>query len=248
MSMFSKNKGIKESNPLPRTVTEATTDAPPMPEQYHVAALRERRLLIALRSVSIGLIVALILNVVQAFVVFSLFPLKEVRPFLVRVADENSVVATIQPIQDTFEAQDLLTESLVREYVLNRHEILRSNDVMTQRWGQGGYIRMTSTPEEYGRFVNTVSQTLEDIRREDGEATVSVLSVATIAETARGGSFVVDFRLTTKDRSNNIVEDRVFTATMEIAYLPLDGLTRQEMLINPTGFKVLSYSLAEKSQ
>lgn len=244
MSRFGKKK-TGPADALPKTVREATQDGPPIPEQYHVASLRERRLLIALRSVSIGLIIALILNVVQAFVVFSLFPLKEVRPFLVRVADENSVVATIRPIQDTFEAIDILTESLVREYVLNRHEILRSNDVMTQRWGESGYVRMTSTAAEYRRFVNTVAATLEDIRREDGETTVNVLSVVPITE---GRSYVVDFRLTTYDRSNNIVGDRVFTATMEIDFLPLEGLTRQQMLINPTGFTVTSYSLAEKNQ
>jgi type IV secretory pathway component VirB8 len=242
MSILNKSK---PKDDLPNTVRDAEEKGKVIPESFHISSLRERRLLIALRSVSISLIVAIMLNVILSLVIFSLVPLKEVRPFLVRIADENSVVATIRPIQDTFEAIDILTEQLVREYVLNRHEILRSNDVMAERWSEGGYVRMTSSPAEYRRFITNVSTLLEDIRREDGIAQATILSVVPITE---GKSYVVDFRLTTRDRADNIVQDVLYTSTMEISFLPLTGLTRDQMLINPTGFTVTSYSIAEKTQ
>ena len=57
------------------------------------------------------------------------------------VQDEGSVVASIKPLQDTFQAKDLLTEKLVREYIVNRNEIVRSDAVMKERWGSDGVSR-----------------------------------------------------------------------------------------------------------
>ncbi|MCY3985035.1 MAG: VirB8/TrbF family protein, partial [Roseovarius sp.] len=111
---------------IPPTVEEATEGTHGYPGEYRVAALRERRLLMALRGVCIALIMSILLIAVLAFIILSMMPLKEIRPFLVQVAEEGTVVAAIRPIQDTFDAKDLLTEKLVREYVVNRHEILRS--------------------------------------------------------------------------------------------------------------------------
>ena len=108
----------------PGTVEEASAGSSGYPESLRVSALRERRLLISLRGVSFALIMAIILNAVQAFTIVGLMPLKEVRPFLVQIAEEGTLVAAIQPIRDTFEAKDVLTEKLVREYVVTRHEIL----------------------------------------------------------------------------------------------------------------------------
>lgn len=232
-------------DPLPKTVGAAESSAGMIPENYHVGALRERRLLIALRAVSIGMIVSLCLNITLSMVIYTLVPLKEVRPFLVRVMDEGTVVADVQPIQDTFDAQDLLTEKLVRDYVAIRHEILRSNDVMQQRWSEAGQLSRMSTPEEYQRFVATVTPLLENIRRLDGQSLVTIVSVVPITD---GRSYVIDFRLTTYDAQDLIAEDRVYTATMEVEYRTLSGLPRDQLLINPTGFTVVAYSVAEKTQ
>lgn len=243
--MFKKAARSKMKDPLPKTVGAAETSNGMIPENYHVGALRERRLLIALRAVSIGLIVALLLNVTLSMVIYTLVPLKEVRPFLVRVMDEGTVVADVQPIQNTFDAQELLTEKLVRDYVAIRHEILRSNDVMQQRWSASGQLARMSTAVEYQRFVSTVTPLLEDIRRLDGQSLVTIVSVVPITQ---GSSYVIDFRLTTYDNQDRIAEDRVYTATLEVDYIALTGMSRDQLLINPTGFTVVAYSVAEKTQ
>ena len=243
--MLKRAARSKTKDQLPKTVGEAEVLGDVLPQTYHVAALRERRLLISLRAVSIGLIASLLFNTTLAIIIFTMLPLKEVRPFLVRVMDEGSVVADIQPIPDTFDAEGLLTEKLVREYVATRHEILRANDVMTRRWGGNGQMAMMSTQEEYRRFVQTVASQLENIRRLNGQSLVEVISVVPITE---GRSYVVDFRLTTFDNNDRTTEDRVYTATMEVEYRPQSGLTRDQLLINPTGFTVVAYSVAEKTQ
>lgn len=245
MSILDKVKKAQPKDELPQTVRQAEDNSTVLPKDYHVASLRERRLLLALRSVSIGLFLALMLSIVQGLVIYSMFPLKEVRPFLVRISDENSVVGTIRPLQDSFDAYEVLTEQLVRQYVVNRQEILRSNDAMVERWGPSGHVRMASADEVYRRFTTSVTPVLEGIRREDGIAQVDILSVNPLVS---GRSYVIDFRQTTRNAQDIIVQDQVYTATMEIEFRSLSNLTKSQMLVNPTGFTVTSYSIAEKTQ
>lgn len=198
-----------------------------------------------MRIVTISLVMSIILSTVLAFILVSLLPLKEVRPFLVQVADQGSIVASIRPIQDTFDAKDVLTEKLVREYVTIRNEVVRSDDVMRDRWSKSGYLGSMTDGAEYSRFVNRVASKLEDIRRLDGQTRVEILGVSAVRT---GKVYVVDYRLTSYDARDEIVDERVYTATIEIAFRSISGLTKDEMLMNPTGFTVLSHTIAEKNQ
>jgi len=240
----SKNTSV-DLDDAPRNVEAAEAGSHGYPENFRISGLRERRLLMAIRGISFALIIAIILNVVQAFLLVSLMPLKEIRPFLVQVAEEGTLVAAIQPIQDTFEAKDVLTEKLVREYVVNRHEILRSQPVMQQRWSPSGYLGMSTAQQEYNRFREQVTTVLEEIRGRDAMRRATIISVSTVSV---GQVYIVDFRSTSYDQNDNVVDQRVYTATIEVAFRPLDNLTREQMIINPTGFTVVNYSLAEKDQ
>jgi type IV secretory pathway component VirB8 len=230
---------------LPGSVEEATAGSSGYPGEVRVTALRERRLLIAIRGISFALIISIVLNTVLAFIIVSLMPLKEIRPFLVQVAEEGTLVAAIQPIQGTFEAKDVLTEKLVREYVVNRHEILRSDSVMQSRWKPSGYLGTTTETIEYNRFRNQVAPVIDEIRARDAQRRATILSVSAVTA---GKVYVVDFRSSSFDQNDIIVDQRTYTATLEIDFKPLSGLTRDQMMINPTGFTVVNYSLAEKDQ
>lgn len=244
--MFSK-RGAKGSGALdmPETVEQASMGSEGYPKDFAVGALRERRLLMALRSMGIALSAAIIVVIVQAFLLVSLFPLKEIRPFLVQVSNEGSVVASIKPIQDTFEAKDILTEKLVREYVINRHEILRSDVIMQERWGADFYLGVTTERDEYRRFREQVTPVLTEIRQQGAARRAEILSVSAVRV---GEVYIVDFRSTSYDQNDKIVDERIYTATLEVDFRSLNDLTREQMLINPTGFTVVNYSLAEKDQ
>jgi type IV secretory pathway component VirB8 len=242
-----KLKGKKKDpgSDLPGTVEEATSGTTGYPGDVRVTALRERRLLMALRGISLGLIISVVLNTVLAFIIVSMLPLKEIRPFLVQIAEEGTLVAAVRPIQDTFEAKDLLTEKLVREYVVNRHEILRSNSVMTSRWSPSGYVGTTTAPDEYRRFRGNAASTIEQIRERDGQRRASITAVNTISA---GRIYLVEFTSTFYDQNDKILDQKNYTATIEIGFRQLTNMTREQMMINPTGFTVISYSLAEKDQ
>jgi len=230
---------------LPGSVEEATQGSRGYPEESYVGSLRERRLLIALRSVSFALIMALFGVIIEGFLLVSLMPLKEVRPFIVQAVAEGDLLASVKPIPDVFEAKDILTEKLIREYVVKRQEILRSNAIMSSRWSQGGFMGIATDQDEYRRFRTQVLESLETARQEDAEIRVRILSVAAIT---LGQTYVVDFESTLYDGNNNVVETSVWTASLEIEFRKLSNLTTEQMLINPTGFTVVHYSVAEKAQ
>lgn len=235
----------KRAEELPETVELASSGSGGFPGQFHVSSLRERRLLMALRGISLGLISSIMVNLVLVFIIVSLMPLKEVRPFLVQVAQEGTLVAAVRPIQDTFEAKDLLTEQLVREYVVNRHEILRSDAVMQNRWAPSGYVGTTTEQAEYNRFRAQIAPVLDEIRAQDAQRRATIISVSTVTA---GRVYIVDFRSVSYNQNDSIVDQRVYTATIEVDFRPLANLTREQMMINPTGFTVVNYSLAEKDQ
>jgi len=240
-----KAKKTASGNDLPGTVEEATGGTAGYPGDVRVTALRERRLLMALRGITLGMIISIVLNTVLAFIIVSLMPLKEIRPFLVQIAEEGTLVAAVQPIQDTFEAKDLLTEKLVREYVVNRHEILRSNSVMTSRWSPSGYLGTTTLDSEYRRFRANAAELIDQIRDRDGQRRASISAVNTVTA---GKVYLVDFTSTFYGQSDQVLEQKNYTATIEVGFRPLTDMTREQMMINPTGFTVISYSLAEKDQ
>jgi type IV secretory pathway component VirB8 len=240
-----KLKKSRQQSELPDSMEKATQGTTGYPGDFSVSSLRERRLLLSLRIVTTSLILALTLATVLAFLLVSMMPLKEVRPFLVQIADEGSVAASIKPLRDTFDARDVLTEKLVREYVINRNEIVRSDAVMQDRWSERGYLGTTTTQSEYRRFVRRVSDKLDDIRRLDGQTRVQILGVSAVRA---GHVYVVDYRSTSYNGQDDIVDDRVYTATLEIEFRNISGLTREQMLLNPTGFTVISHTIAEKNK
>lgn len=243
--LFRTRKNKPSVSEIPQTVTDAEKGSGGYPEGFRISALRERRLLMAMRGLSFALILTVLLNVIQGFLLVSLMPMKEIQPFLVQVAREGTLVAAIQPIKDTFEAKDVLTEKLVREYVVKRHEILRSNAVMQKRWSPSGYLGVTTSNDEYSRFRQRVSPVLEEIRSRDAKRRATILSINAVTV---GEIYIVDFRSTSYNQNDDIIEETVYTANIEIGFRPLKNLTREQMIINPTGFTVINYSLAEKGQ
>jgi type IV secretory pathway component VirB8 len=116
---------------------------------------------------------------------------------------------------------------------------------MQQRWSPSGYLGMSTAQQEYNRFREQVTPVLEEIRGRDAMRRATIISVSTVSV---GQVYIVDFRSTSYDQNDNVVDQRVYTATIEVAFRPLDNLTREQMIINPTGFTVVNYSLAEKDQ
>ena len=219
-------------------------DSGAYPGRYDVPALKERRYLWTARLFASIAIASIIANVSLSMAIFGLTPLKEVRPYLVQFAESSDVVSTIRPITKTMEGLDLLTGSLVREYVILRNTVVRSQEEMQRRWALGGKLHLMTQREAYNTFVNTITPLLDDLRRNDMTQEVRIVSVSAFRTNRL---YQVDFTVVRRDRHEQIVSEQDYVATLEVTYEP-KSVTGDQIYLNPTGFTVLNYTLARKAQ
>jgi type IV secretory pathway component VirB8 len=236
------------------------------PAGRDVPGLPDRRAAWTARLLSVLLLASTILNVVLGMTISALLPLKEIRPFLVQVADERNVFVALRPIEEiTAPEADgqrgipvtgmvLLTQQLLGEYVRYRHEIVRSTAVMEQRWLQNGLLSMMSTQEEFARFQAATAPIFAEMRQNDVTQEVLIESInlqrrfvpGPTPQQSQPGVALVQFRLIGRGPDARVIADRSWNATIEFGFYPIERIPAARRFLNPTGFVVTSYTLAER--
>lgn len=138
----------------------------PSHEELSVDLLRERRYLWTARAFAIVSAVALCVNLVLMLAMFKLMPLKRVEPFLLTFQNKEDQVVRIRPLARDLGAEDILTEAMIRQYVLLRLTMVDDIDEMAFRWGNDGPLRWMSSPAVYKQFAKTVKDWLARIKLE----------------------------------------------------------------------------------
>lgn len=182
-------------------------------------------------------------NVVLAATLFALAPLKERVPYLVQILDKDSVVATIEPVRDTAPGIERLTESLAREYVRYRNEIVRSQQEMERRWGPNGILPLMQSPQESANFVRGIVSVYKELKEQDVTREIRILSSSQLS---RLSIYQVEFEAIERDAKDQVIRRALYLATLEVTYEPKRIQGAEASFLNPTGFTVISYSVAEK--
>jgi type IV secretion system protein VirB8 len=208
------------------------------PAERDVPPLEGRRYLWIARAFAIGMFLSLCLNVVLGMAIRSLAPLVRVEPMLLTFKDRSEQIVKIEPFQRGTQGFELMTEMLVRDYVLSRHEVLLDENEMRRRWGGRGIVAFRSSPEEYARFVAETSPRFEALRQARLVRTVSVHRVSKIAD----GYWQVAF--TTHDMAEGAgkIGDERWVASLTVAYVPRE-VNWEDRYMNPLGFIVTDYAV-----
>lgn len=209
------------------------------PAERDVPALEGRRYLWIARAFAIGMFLSLCLNVVQGIAIGALSPLVRVEPMLVTFKDKSEQLVKIEPFERGTSGFELMTEALVRDYVLSRHEIVLDETELRRRWGGRGIVAHRSSPEEYSRFVSETAPKYDEIRQKRLMRTVTVHRVSKIAD----GYWQVEFA--TQDflgGATKIGEQR-WVASLTVGYVPRE-VNWEDRYMNPLGFIVTGYSVA----
>lgn len=232
-----------------------------------VPGLPDRRAAWSARLLAVLLLASIILNIVLGMAIVTLLPLKEIRPFLVQVADERNVFVAIRPIEEITAPQadgrqgvpiagmELLTQQLLGEYVRYRHEIVRSTAVMEQRWLQGGILSMMSTQDEFARFQAATAPIFQEMRQNDVTQEVIIESInlqrrfipGPSPQQSQPGSALIQFRLIGRAADARVITDRSWNAIIEFGFYPIERIPASRRFLNPTGFVVTNYTLAERT-
>jgi type IV secretory pathway component VirB8 len=184
---------------------------------------------------------SLCVNGALGFAIAGLSPLVRVEPMLLSFKDKNEQIVKVEPFSRETKGFELMTEMLVRDYVLSRHEIVLDEDEMKRRWGGGGIVAHRSDAEEYRRFVTEMSQKYEEIRQKRLVRTVVVHRVSRIAE----GYWQVEFSTDDYDAAHRNIAEAIWVASMTTAYVPRE-INWEDRYMNPLGFIVTAYSVTAK--
>lgn len=211
------------------------------PADCDVPALEGRRYLWTARAFAIGMFLSLCANVVLGFAIAGLSPLVRVEPMLLTFKEKSEQLVKVEPFSRGAKGFEIMTEMLVRDYVLSRHEIVLDEDEMKRRWGGGGLVAHRSDADEYRRFVAEMAPKYEEIRQRRLVRTVVVHRVSKIAE----GYWQVEFSTNDSDGSGRKMSDSLWVASMTTAYVPRE-VSWEDRYMNPLGFIVTAYSVTAR--
>lgn len=211
------------------------------PAECDVPALEGRRYLWTARAFAIGMFLSLCVNVSLGFAIAGLSPLVRVEPMLLSFKDKSDQLVKVEPFSRGTKGFELMTEMLVRDYVLSRHEIVIDEDEMKRRWGGSGVVAHRSDAEEYQRFVSEMAPKYEEIRQKRLVRTVTIHRVSKIAE----GYWQVEFSTNDYDSASRKIAEALWVASMTTAYVPRE-INWEDRYLNPLGFIVTAYSVTAK--
>jgi type IV secretion system protein VirB8 len=209
------------------------------PAEKDVPALEGRRYLWIARAFAIGMFLSLCLNVVLGVAIGTLSPLVRVEPMLLTLKDRSEQIVKIEPFERGTSGFELMTESLVRDYVLSRHEVVIDETEMRRRWGGRGIVAHRSSDEEYARFVAETAPKYEELRQMRLMRTVAIRRVSKIAE----GYWQVEFLTQDFTGGSKLVAEKRWVASLTVGYVPRE-VSWEDRYMNPLGFIVTEYSVA----
>jgi type IV secretion system protein VirB8 len=211
------------------------------PAERDVPALEGRRYLWIARAFAIGMFLSLCLNVVLGLAITALAPLVRVEPMLLTFKDRSEQIVKIEPFERGTLGFELMTETLVRDYVLSRHEIVVDENEMRRRWGGHGLVAHRSGADEYRRFVAEAAPKFDEIRASRLTRTVIVHRVGKIAD----GYWQVAFSTEDFAGSGSKIAENRWVASLTITYVPRE-VSWEDRYMNPLGFIVTDYAVASE--
>lgn len=212
----------------------------PVGEEISIDQLRERRYLWTARAFAIVSAVALCVNLVLLLAIGHMMPLKRVEPFLLTFQSRDEQVVKIRPLAKDMAAEDIISEAMIRQYVLLRNTMVSDVEEMSFRWGPDGPLRWMSSAQVYNQFTKTVKDWLSRIKLEGLTREVRIESVV------RNQNIWLIY-IVTRDMLPEAEEPAIsrWRIKVSIKYFAKDQKEVKyiDRLKNPLGFAVDGYSI-----
>jgi type IV secretory pathway component VirB8 len=264
--------GSKEKKTPAKSAPVTTTgdDLGKYPGDIDNSPTRQRVLERAMRLMTIGLGASALINVALTALVISIFPLKQVYPYLVTFREGDEQVVALQPLMEDAPGIQFASEANVRQYVKQRHTFAPVNSFMDMQWGPDSQLAAMTAPEQYAKF-ETAAQLERSQMMTAGYTRQIEIESATMIEP---GTWQVAFTTIdslggnggtlTANPSTSITSEQPgqpsvaavapatqsstkrWLATMTVVYEP-QMVSYDERLLNPLGFTVTDYSVVARS-
>ena len=210
-------------------------------------ALKERRYFWMARAFAVVCVVSFITNIILIIGLFSLVPTVRVQPFYLNLQDKNEQVISIHRSNNLNLDTALLTESLIRQYLLARLTIGSDTKELEARWGLDGAVNWTSESSVFGMFAETAQALIEQARKEGLTRRVDILSVVKLREAdASRDVWQAELNLVDMKRGSTEPLTTRWRVLMEVEYRPnREGLKWSQRLKNPIGFTITRFGMQQ---
>ena len=181
------------------------------------------------------LIVFVTLNIVQAFIIFSLLPLKEKVPYLVRFSNASMNFAEVNKADEKISQNKHIKKSLVIAYIINA-ETKNNIDDKTRK----NIISTQSNSNVWKRFKSIYEMKDSVFTNDSLTRNINIIAINMVPNT----NFAqVDFQATVKN-NNEVIKKSNFRVILEFKFGEMQ-VKYDDIGNNPTGFKVISYSISK---
>jgi type IV secretion system protein VirB8 len=188
-------------------------------------------------------VISLSISLLAVFAVQQLAPLKSIEPFVIQIDEKSGITEVVKPIsRDSLSAPEQLDNFFVWRYV-NSRETYDPAD-QKRRWE---IVRVMSDQQVFKKFKYESSPAnKESPAAQLGDLGKRIVDNPTISYLSDEDKKVAQVRFTVKERFRD--QEFVYNklATIEYDYYEL-ALNRDERLLNPLGFTVLSYRVDTES-
>lgn len=198
--------------------------------RYHLVLIQRNLLLLftILSMFSVSIAVLFVKGVMSS---------KSLEPYVIEVEKRTGIATVV----DQLGAQDFTGQQVIKEYFINQFVILANSYDVRSYKEDSEKLEVFATRKVMADYKSRINP--RELGSE-GKIEVFVRSIQFIAKDKARVRVVEKIKLPNKTVSQNI--DKV--AELTFAFFPNDpGLTLQKRRINPLGFKVSSYIVAEEA-
>jgi len=214
-----------------------------MLEISDIEDLRERRYLWTARAFTVVFVISLCVNIILVLSIANMIPLDRVEPYMLSFQDKNEQIVNIDPIIDISD-RNVITESYVRQYIIQRNTVTSDIENMSMLWGPDGPLRWMSSDVVYSDFVSQSEDALAQVREKGFTRDVEILSVNKLVND------IWQAEVETRDMVQGATEPVVsrWTILLRIGYFMNSRVKYSLRLKNPIGFTVREYSIKPSSK
>lgn len=210
------------------------------PEKVDVRAFPERRFLWTSRFFVVISCISLCLNMILGGTLSLLIPMKRVGVMPLQIDYDLYQVTAMRPSETRAYAGDLVTESLMAKYVVNRYTIGDNYDEMMNRFSDHDFVFLASSEEIYRNFVDTELPYFESLQKKSVRRSVEIDIIYPVS---------FDFwqvRFRTIDTYPNQEEPIIsrWIATLRMNFNAAKYEDKNLGMINPFGITITRYDLS----
>ena len=171
-----------------------------------------------------------------------------VQPFyLTTLNKEQQIVQIRKPKVEDIDMQ-LLTESLIRQYVLARFTVSSNIPEMERRWGLDGIVNQMSDQTVFEEFVGVANDVLKQTKQNGLTRAVRILNVRNLGPdaTTNKSVWVAEIEVTSMKHGDSEPVKSTWSVRMRVYYESRSGAVWEKRLQNPLGFKVDRFGMQAK--